>query len=696
MQRGKLINFRLPFAIALSFACGTGFAFALAYYNIEYFYVIAAVPFSAVIFILFALFARRTRTVVNCALVLAVFAFGAVYTAVNLSDYQNSPQVTSGVTRVTGRVEGVQKTESGTVRLILSDVTADGARLKGRTIAYLDEDGGGYAEVGYTVSALCSIEKCDLFTYGKLNYGAIDGIRYKCIMYGTLKSEYGFSLFGSLNTAVCDVLNKNLSYETAAVVRAMLTGDTSAMDSDTLSGFRYGGVAHIFAVSGLHIGIIFSALSLLFKKLKFNKYLSAVLKIGIIFFYAGACGFTPSSVRAAVMCTVLALSKLGHRKYDLLNSLSVAAVILLAVNPLNLFDIGFVLSVSAMLGIIFLSPVLRRVLPLPKSLKSGVSVSISAQAATFPGQMLAFGYVSAVGLLLNVFILPVLSILYAFAFFATLVCLIVPPAAAVLPYVCLPLEGFINLFVSAGFENAIVSGISGWWAAVLPAIFLAALSDKFNLKLLIRAAICAVCAVSFALATVFDGAVYGDGALIITDAYYGGSYTLIRTSSGGVLVVTQETDAGRINTFVNRYAADKVKDIVVLGDDGATAYYIQEQLGFENVYIYPGSIDASGGVNAYYVSEFSLFGAEYRFLSGDSLAVSVSGVNCTICVEPQGEVTADLLISLNSAENFNGVTACYGVSGGDYNVYSQGCLQFGADNGRISVKGLLPLRGNAG
>lgn len=696
MKKVKLFNFRLPFALALSMACGVGFAFALAYFKTGYFYVITAVPFSAVIFIVFALKSRRAKTVVSCALVLTFFMFGAIYSAVNLSDYENSAPVGSEITRISGRVESYGKTQSGTVYFILSDLSVDGKPLKGRAVSYFSDGGGGYARAGYRINALCTVEKCDLFPYGKLYNGAIDGVRYKCIIYGTMQSSYGFSLFGSVNSAIGAVLEGNLSPETAAVARAMLTGDSSAMDGRTLSSFRYGGVAHIFAVSGLHIGIVFAVLSFILDKMRLNKYLAVAIKIAVTVFYAGVCGFTPSSVRATVMCAVFALSKLRHCKYDSLNALSVAVIILLAINPLNLFDVGFILSVSSILGIIFLAHNIRKVLGfLPVKARGGASVGIAAQAATLPGQMLAFGYVSGVGLVLNLAVLPLLSALYLLLFSVTLTSLIVPPAAAVMKFACLPLEAVINFFVSCGFENALIKGSGGWWAAVLPAVFLAALSDKFNLKLFVRVFVCAISALSFCLAAVFDGAVYGSGVRVTVGAYYGGAFTLIRTAQGDVLVVTQGAEAYKVNSFVNSYSADRVNDVIILGDDGAVGYYYQSGFGYKNIYLSSRLINVGADVN--YVSSFSLYGADYEFVGSDALKVSVSGIDCAIFGgQQQTAVKADLIIALKVASGEEGVTVCYGSSGGDYNVYTQGYLQFSADNGKISVEGLLPLRREAG
>ena len=158
------------------------------------------------------------------------------------------------------------------------------------------------------------------------------------------------------------------------------------------------------------------------------------------------------------MCAVACLSSLTRNKYDGLNSLSLSVIIIALINPLNLFDVGFILSVSAMLGIILLSPNINHVLRLlPMGLRSNITMSVSSQIATLPALLLTFGYISGAGLLLNIIVLPLLSFLYVFMFACVAICAVVPPAAVVLPYAALPLQAVINFFVQSGFENSLIS-----------------------------------------------------------------------------------------------------------------------------------------------------------------------------------------------------------------------------------------------
>lgn len=229
----------------------------------------------------------------------------------------------------------------------------------------------------------------------------------------------------------------------------------------------------MFAVSGLHIGIVYGILYFIFKKAGVNKYLRTALCVLPVFLYSGICGFTLSSVRAAIMCTVGAFAKLIYEKYDGLNSLAFSAAIILTVNPLSLFNVGFQLSVSAVLGILTLK--------LPKKLPNAVKIPLAAQAATAPVLLANFGYVSGSGLLLNIFIIPLLSIIFVVIFVGTTVAVILPFSAVILQYLVIPLQAIISFFVASGLEKALITVGMGLWA---PCYYLglATASDKINLK----------------------------------------------------------------------------------------------------------------------------------------------------------------------------------------------------------------------
>lgn len=690
----KPFNFRLPFALALALACGIFCAYLLAYAGANFVFVFALVPVAAAVVIAAALFIRSDKHYVSVVLIVLLFAFGAIYCWVKLSLYASDSVVLDGLTEIRGRVEEVGRTASGIPYFILGDASAGGVSVGGKILVYLDEKAGGFADIGYTVKGLGTLEKYTAFAYGDFNYLAVDNVKYSCTFYGSMQSQYGFSLFGAIRSAMRNILYDNLDGETAAVAYGMLTGDTVGMDVQTVASFRYGGIAHVFAVSGLHIGVLFGALSFLVDRPVKNRKVAAVLKISLLLFYAGVCVFTPSSVRATVMCSVFALSRITFQKYDFLNSLSAAVLILLCINPLYLFDVGFILSVSAMLGIAFLQHNIGRVLSfLPQRIAASVSFSLSVQAATLPALLTVFGYISLAGLLLNVLVLPILSALYVVIFFSVIVSLVVPAAGVILPAACTPLQLFLNMCVSARFEDALLRGTGGWLLAVCVFAAIAALSDKFNLRRVARTATCCVCALVFALYALFGNGIYGNQCKIYVGGYYEGGMVLIRTAEGCVLVVTEDLYCSRVPEFVNRYATDGVTDLIIVGGEECLAFYNSSGIDAERLYLSQGNINLSLP-SVQYVSDFSLYGADYSFHGSDTLLVQVNGVRFAICDAQSPDTgSVDALISRYPDLNGGASTAVYfDLEGGDYNVYTQGCLQFSANNGKLELTGIVPAR----
>ena len=127
-----------------------------------------------------------------------------------------------------------------------------------------------------------------------------------------------------------------------------------------MQNFRYGGIAHIFAVSGLHIGVIYGLLYGILRRLRVKGFVRLPVVFAALLFYCGVCGFSPSSVRALVMCTVLMIADAAGYAYDRLNSVSAASLVVLVINPVYLFSVGFQLSVAAAAGIIVLGGHLGR------------------------------------------------------------------------------------------------------------------------------------------------------------------------------------------------------------------------------------------------------------------------------------------------------------------------------------------------
>tara|TARA_Y100000593_G_C4279740_1_gene322106 strand:- start:409 stop:1596 length:1188 start_codon:yes stop_codon:yes gene_type:complete len=148
---------------------------------------------------------------------------------------------------------------------------------------------------------------------------------------------------------------------------------------------------HVLAVSGLHVGILVSVFLFLVKPFKLKGWKLKVYLIAvviIIWLYAMITGFSPSVVRASVMFTLITLGQMRDRKPSIFNVLAFSAILMIAIDPEVIFEVGFQLSYVAVAGIVLLQPMITRWW-LPSSpwieyLWQLAAVSIAAQLATFP------------------------------------------------------------------------------------------------------------------------------------------------------------------------------------------------------------------------------------------------------------------------------------------------------------------------
>ena len=128
------------------------------------------------------------------------------------------------------------------------------------------------------------------------------------------------------------------------LIWAMALGWRTGLAGDVDDGFMRSGTLHVFAISGLHIALIAVLLVQAFRVLGWSRALCGGLSLPLIWFYVAATGWQPSAVRSAVMTSVVVGTWMLERPGDLLNSLSLAALLILITEPGQLFQAGFLLS----------------------------------------------------------------------------------------------------------------------------------------------------------------------------------------------------------------------------------------------------------------------------------------------------------------------------------------------------------------
>ena len=135
--------------------------------------------------------------------------------------------------------------------------------------------------------------------------------------------------------------------ESGAFMRAILLGDRSELPKRLNESFRNSGTMHILAISGLNVALLAGAFLFLFKLLRLKREIYYILTMLSLIFLMVLTGSSASVVRATIMCIIFLTGKLLGRPVDAYNSLGTAALIILAINPKDLFDIGFQLSFIA-------------------------------------------------------------------------------------------------------------------------------------------------------------------------------------------------------------------------------------------------------------------------------------------------------------------------------------------------------------
>ncbi|MFD2553031.1 ComEC/Rec2 family competence protein [Sphingobacterium tabacisoli] len=207
---------------------------------------------------------------------------------------------------------------------------------------------------------------------------------------------------------------------------ALIFGYRSEMDEQMVNAFTNTGTVHILSVSGLHVALVFGMLMLLLKWMDYlpsGPHVRSVLIVGMVWGYVILTGMSPPILRAGIMITFFIVSLAVNRRQVTLNTLFASALFTLLFMPKSLFDIGFQLSYLAVLGILLLHPLLKKLyLPMNRWAKLFVEytyISIAAQLFTLPVILYYFGQFPTYFIPANLFIaLPSTGIMYLGVFLA--------------------------------------------------------------------------------------------------------------------------------------------------------------------------------------------------------------------------------------------------------------------------------------
>ena len=285
-----------------------------------------------------------------------------------------------------------------------------------------------YDEITYTGA---------IFSLGSDNTEMTAYYKAQGIWLGTYAQSYGEDRFEvipkhSLNPmkpilllqrAIARNLDFAYSDTVAGLLRGMLLGDTSGLPWAVQEDFRQSGTSHIFSVSGLHMSLLAWSVFRLLCAMKCPRKAAALSGGAFVVFFMALTGFSAPCVRSGVMMFLLLAGELFSRQPDSMNSLGLAALVLMAVSPLSAGQAGLELSFGATLGIVlfqgrFAAPWKKRCVSLPKLPRKavnfvieGLCVTLSALILTVPIQLLRLpGGVSLMALPANLVQVPLSSL----------------------------------------------------------------------------------------------------------------------------------------------------------------------------------------------------------------------------------------------------------------------------------------------
>ncbi len=253
-------------------------------------------------------------------------------------------------------------------------------------------------------------------------------VRY-CVVYHTENKP----IYYRTKNHVASVLKENLPQDIYGIPIAILTGDKSHIENSFYTNVKLTGMAHIMAVSGMHISIICMSIVVLLQRLNSGRKAAAVVGLIVLFFLAGVAGFTGSVLRAGLMYLLMFCGELFSRRVDSLNSLGFSITVLCIINPYYIFNISLILSVLGTLGIIiFSSPILNEIKTKHKVkgiykwvynfVISSIIISLGASIFIIPVSLFVFGYISTLSIFVNLLVtLPIYVIV-----FSTIIALLLP------------------------------------------------------------------------------------------------------------------------------------------------------------------------------------------------------------------------------------------------------------------------------
>jgi len=332
--------------------------------------------------------------------------------------------------------------QNKTTFLIRSEAISEGEvwnRTRGyvKTISYQDPDVSSFGDeviVEGMLSTPAGLKNPGVFDYSK--YLQLRGI--SCFLkvdppgsIKIVKPLNGLSVRAiayNLRHKARSLIDANFDKRHAGFLNSIIIGDRAELEEGINEDFIRTGTVHVLAISGLNVAFVAAIFLGIFGLMRIPKKINLILTLILLVFYTFATGANPPIVRAAVMFAIFAAGYMFNRDSDPVNTLSLAAFLILLYNPREIFDPSFQLSFASVASIMVFTPPIIKALNLDRGIRrslfgkvkfytlTGATVSAAAWIGSSPLTAAYFNIVSPVSLVANLIIVPALSLLTALSF----------------------------------------------------------------------------------------------------------------------------------------------------------------------------------------------------------------------------------------------------------------------------------------
>lgn len=457
----RLFNFRLFLLLAILMLVATSLAtYVFHVQKTRLIFFIICVSLSLISVVLFMIF--KYKLIKIFAISLFVIAIPLILICAKSFHFNRNLCLNNEDIIIYGKLSGGYKlTSYGSLELVLDDVL----------IKHLDNE----IDVDGMVAIYTNPENLDLSKFSAGTYLSVEtnlkfynleedvsrSVRYlnRGIVASGYSAFYNISLTGDVDDSLRDKIHAGVfnslndsEMKHPDVAYAMLFGDTSVLHEDLKDSFRATGIAHLLAVSGLHVSIIILLFGFVLKKLKVGVKLNLIISSMFLLFYCYLCNFSVSVIRASLMALFSLYALLRGKAYDNLSVLSLIAVVVLLINPLEMFNVSFVLSFSAVLSIILMSGPIKRIFDkvFCDKFSNVLAVNVSVQIGLLFTNIYYFGRYPLLGIFANMIAVPIVT----FAFNILVVGVILSEI--------FPFMSFINL--GFGYLMDVVVKFNAWVA----------------------------------------------------------------------------------------------------------------------------------------------------------------------------------------------------------------------------------------